>query len=528
MSVSIVLLGRLFLTAVLLMLMALAAWGRHRRAPEAPVLALLLVSAAIYCFGYGGEIAQTTLSGAVFWLHIEYLGIPWIPALWVLLARRHNKLHTRLVPLFALPVLTFIGELTNSFHHLYDRSMTLVPRGPFWVVTVDRGPIAWLNLAFLFGALFYGAWVYISRFRTSSRLYRFQAFTLIASALIPGGGYFIYMCGWSPWGLDLAPLTLGLSAILAYLAVFHFGSFDLVPMARSLVFNSIRDAALVTDLRHRLVDFNPVARALLPGLAVAKVGDDLARVLRESPALAGVLSGPGGLREIELSVDGELHHFEVRFLPLGEEEHQFGWAIIFADITAQRRLVHELRRDAETDELTGMANRRRFVSAIERENSRAVRHGASFSVILADVDHFKDINDGFGHAAGDKVLNIAADRIAQCLRGADLLSRYGGDEFAILLPETGSEGALEVAGRIRAAVASDPVDVDGQAIKVTSSIGLATHDPAHTVDWEQLLEQADQALYRAKADGRNKVAAWDGPTLLARQLEASGEGPLPE
>jgi diguanylate cyclase (GGDEF)-like protein len=107
------------------------------------------------------------------------------------------------------------------------------------------------------------------------------------------------------------------------------------------------------------------------------------------------------------------------------------------------------------------------------------------------------------------MLLIVADRILQCLRESDLLSRFGGDEFAILLPETGAEGALEVAERIRETVAASAVDADGETVRATVSIGVATRDDAEGAGWEQLLKQADKALYDAKARGRNQVAAWN-------------------
>jgi hypothetical protein len=117
-------LAQLFLLAVALALLSLAwmAWSRKRRAPQAPIVSLLGISVAIYCIGYAGEVSQTSLAGAKFWLHVEYLGIPWIPALWVLLAQKHNRVRTNLGLLLVVPFITFIGQQTNSFHGLYDRS----------------------------------------------------------------------------------------------------------------------------------------------------------------------------------------------------------------------------------------------------------------------------------------------------------------------------------------------------------------------------------------------------------------------
>jgi len=499
---------RLFLSAVALslVLMAAVSWSRRRRASEATLLSLLMVSAAIYCFGYSGEVAQANLTDAVFWLHVEYFGICWIPALLLLLARKHNHLHSRLWLILAIPLITFVAQETTPWHALFDRSSELLLRYPFWIVSYHRGPIAWLFVIYTYSALLYSAWIYISRFRSSSRLFRKQSLLFVTSFLPPLAGNLIYLCGWSPWGLDLAPVMMSVTAVMGYFAIFRLEFFDLVPMARSLVFNNMRDAALVTDMRHRLVDFNPAASELLPSLSAASMGDDITTAFSESSSLKKAFGDPKHSQRIELEINGALQHFEMRALPLLLEKHQAGWAVILANVTAQVRMVHDLRRDAETDELTGVANRRSFATTIEREKARSIRYGAVFSVLVIDIDHFKSVNDHFGHATGDSVLSTVTGRIVSCLRSADLPCRFGGDEFAILLPETGPESAIEVAERIRRSISSDPVKMEDQDIPVSVSIGIATFDAKRTLDWEQLLDEADQALYRAKAEGRNQIA----------------------
>jgi diguanylate cyclase (GGDEF)-like protein len=518
MAVSVVTLAHLFLLGVtfVLLFIAFMAWRRRKRASEGELVCLLAVLAAIYCFGYSGEVVQSSLAGAFFWLHIEYLGVSWIPALWVWLARKHNHLRTPLGLLLVIPAIAFLAEWTNAYHGLFDRSAQLLSRPPFWVVSVERGPIAWLFLVYLYGALLYGDWVYISRFRSASRLFRKQSLMFVGSSLPPLLGYLVYFFNASPWGLDLGPVLLSASSVLAYLAIIRLECFDLVPMARSLVFNSMRDAALVTDLRYQLVDFNPAARRLMPFLGNIRLGNDVTDELRSFTALRRLFDDPAHAQKVELQVAGEQQNFEVRALPLLVEGRQTGWALLWANVTAQVRQVHELRRNAETDELTGVANRRCFMAAIDLECERATRHQSVFSVMIVDIDHFKSINDGHGHAAGDRVLVAVAARITACLRRIDLLSRFGGDEFAILLPETEAGGACEVAERIRAAIAGMAVEWGGKSIQPTVSIGLAAHDLARAADGAQLLDEADQALYRAKAAGRNRAACWDEISSIAR------------
>ncbi len=511
MYVSVVALVRVFLTLLSLVLAAVAVltWQRRRTAPEARIFTLLVLSAAIYCFGYAGEVASASLGRAMFWLHVEYFGIPWIPALWLLGMQPQKRLNRGTPLLFVIPGLTFLGQLSNAYHGLYDRSVGFMARGPFGVVTVERGPIAWLNLAYLNFALFYGAWIYLRSPRTPGHS-RSQRLIVVGASLVPLGGYLIYLFGWSPWGLDLAPLLLSVSVVLGYIAVFRLGVFDLVPMARSLVFADMRDGVIITDMRQRLVDFNRAAQQILPPLGKARPGEALGRVLHEFPDAVRALTGHEEAERLELDHSGQRLHFDVRISPLYHHNERVGFAATLANITPQIELLHELQHNAETDDLTGVANRRSFLTNMEREAARAVRYQQSFSVALIDVDRFKCVNDSLGHSAGDNVLFVVADRILGCIRASDMLCRYGGDEFAILLPQTGLHGAYELAERVRRTVAEARVEVGAEEpVCVSLSIGLATLLPEQPPDWGLLLKHADKALYEAKARGRNGVVAWE-------------------
>jgi len=174
----------------------------------------------------------------------------------------------------------------------------------------------------------------------------------------------------------------------------------------------------------------------------------------------------------------------------------------------QATLLHtqaQLEHQASHDSLTGLRNRSMILREVAKELKRAARSGDTVAVIMADLDHFKHINDRHGHAAGDRVLQEAATRMTAVLRDHDQISRYGGEEFLVLLPGAGPDAAHVVAERIRDAVASGPVSIGDEAVSVTLSLGLATtiSSPA---DVDPLIAAADAALYRAKAAGRNRVA----------------------
>lgn len=177
-----------------------------------------------------------------------------------------------------------------------------------------------------------------------------------------------------------------------------------------------------------------------------------------------------------------------------------------AEITEQKCKEEALTKLAGTDALTGLANRRGFFDCLAQEFDRSRRYARSLAVIGLDIDHFKHINDNFGHATGDIVLRQVSELFLQALRSGDVVGRIGGEEFAILMPEAAAAEALEVAERLRGMVANAVLHTtDGKPLKVTVSMGVSCIRPEDQ-NFEAMLERADLALYQAKHNGRNRVS----------------------
>lgn len=171
------------------------------------------------------------------------------------------------------------------------------------------------------------------------------------------------------------------------------------------------------------------------------------------------------------------------------------------------RLFDQVQQLAITDSLTGVSNRRHFFDLAKREFDRARRYRHSLCAIMLDIDRFKRVNDSYGHATGDEVLREVAKCCQRKLREVDLLARYGGDEFAILLPETGLASARLVADRLHQEIAQVVVHTGTASVSITASLGIGPLDD-ECADMDRLLQRADQALYAAKHAGRNCVRVW--------------------
>lgn len=188
-------------------------------------------------------------------------------------------------------------------------------------------------------------------------------------------------------------------------------------------------------------------------------------------------------------------------LPSGAPDYL---VVIVQDITERKVLELELRRLATTDPLTDLANRRHFLAQLALEVNRLQRYSNPAALLMIDIDHFKRVNDRYGHAIGDSVLRHFAATARQVLRKVDLLGRLGGEEFAVLLPGTDPEGAQQLAERLRQTIASSPARTAVGSIGITVSIGITLFAPTDLTA-DAVLIRADRALYRAKSQGRNRL-----------------------
>ncbi|WP_319582067.1 diguanylate cyclase [uncultured Pseudodesulfovibrio sp.] len=210
----------------------------------------------------------------------------------------------------------------------------------------------------------------------------------------------------------------------------------------------------------------------------------------------------GYFKQVHTLKDGTRRDVEVFTGPVSLGHRQLHYSIVH-DVTEKRRLETRLQRMATRDQLTGAHNRHAFFQQAKNELERAKRFGHSLAVLMFDLDHFKNINDSYGHATGDEVLRTFALRCRGGFRQSDIFARLGGEEFAALLVETNMEQAMEAAERFRNMAATRPIPTDTGDLTVTVSIGVASLTDEDSIT--ELLKRADDALYKAKQSGRNSV-----------------------
>ena len=219
-------------------------------------------------------------------------------------------------------------------------------------------------------------------------------------------------------------------------------------------------------------------------------------------------------------MDGHLSSWWLAFMSVISLAVGLALITLFVYLTARlrdrERRLHEIAR---TDPLTGVSNRRRFLELFAREFERVHRYGGELSCVMLDLDHFKAINDRHGHAAGDRVLVAAAEAFRGSLRTADVIARWGGEEFALLLPQTNLAGAQAVAERCRRALEEATITAEGERVPVTVSVGVAGLRGGGLDSPDALMRSADEALYEAKSSGRNRVVSVRPPAVaLSRSV----------
>jgi diguanylate cyclase (GGDEF)-like protein len=497
--------------------------GTRRSGPAWPWMLLLGVAVAWWCFGQTFWILADTPAEALRVNQVQYVGVQFAPLLWLLVAlaqtgHRHWLRPWRVAPLLVVPLLTLAFAWTYrleapnwlwSGFHVDDGS--LVPRASY-------GP--WFKVFVLYNyTLFIAGCVLLGSHYVQSPHYRLQFWV---TGVIPGlllGANVAFVTGYWPLPLDPTPLAFALGFALLGWALLRHRLFDLRPLGRSIAFDSLGQGVLIVDAQERVVDLNAAASRLLRRNPASMLGRQLATVL---PGL-DLGAVPDGRTELGIAAGGYAElRLQVGVAPIraGRGAAVQGVVLTLHDVTrereaqqtlleVQRRLEEanrELERVAHTDMLTGLANRRLLLARLDMEFSRARRHGTPLALLLIDLDRFKQVNDTRGHLVGDAVLRATGAELRALTRPEDIPARYGGEELALLLTDTGADGARTAALRVwqhlRSLEHEDPAT--GGTFRVSCCIGVALLRPMDS-EANDLIARADAALYAAKADGRDCV-----------------------
>jgi len=287
------------------------------------------------------------------------------------------------------------------------------------------------------------------------------------------------------------------------------------------IFNSIQDPFGIIDKNFCIIKVNE-SYAKMRGLTIEQlIGKRCYEVLRKRKNICDnclvqktfETAKPCTKEKLIHTTNGSQMWIEIYTYPILDKHGNVSNVIEYTrDITKRKRieterdiLIDKLQTLSNTDELTGLYNRRALIEKLGEEIKRAKRYNSELSLIICDLDFFKEINDSYGHDIGDRVLEAIATRIKESLRDIDIVGRYGGDEFLIILPETNLKGAKQIAERIRQLISKVKVYINNSIkIKTTASLGIAKFNPIKE-DIKSFIKRADNALYMAKGKGRNRV-----------------------
>ena len=494
-----------------LLLIFLSAWARlHARVPGAGEFSWLFLAVSLYALGYAFELSRTDLESVLQALRMEYLGVAPVPS-FVLMFALH---YTRGKPvagwlkavLLVIPCITIFLVFTVQYHSWYYINPHMINGEYFPVISFERGPWYYVHVSYLLLGTASSAVILLRYALQAKGKKKQQALTMVAGTSAPLISGTAYVMGLIPNNIDSAPFSLVILGLINSFALFKLDLFELVPAARAIALDSIRDSFLVVDKNGIVQDYNQ-ATLSLSGAEKIKIGDHLDETTLGKD-LSPLLRGDS--RQIEFTIrppDGGINFFIANAYPIQSQWFSSkGMCILIRDVTENVNLMQKLRNQANLDGLTGLFNRRCLMELGERELEFCRQNRRMFGVMIIDLDHFKSVNDRYGHAAGDAVLKQVAASASQGLREGDILGRYGGEEFAVFLPGANLNTSLLVAERLRNIFLNMTIP-DWKEIKITASLGVRSEAVQGSTTLENMLQKADEALYRAKHQGRNQVCS---------------------
>ena len=524
----------LILNAVAALLIAVLL-RRRLPTPGHNAMIWMLIGLAAWAFCYAMVTVLPALEAKRFWLKMENIGILMVPVFWFFFTVQYTRLDKWLnkstgALFFIIPFVSLILLFSEKWFHFYYSSVypvsesggpLVIERGPWYLIALIHSYV--LNLA--------GMGLLVRQFIQYRNIYREQTAVLIGAVLIPFVTNIFYQLapGIIPSlsvPVDLTPISFTVTAFLLSAGVFGMRLFDLIPIARHTVLENIPEMVVVVDAHDRVLDANKTAQKWLGKTLDEIVGEDPMEVFHSWPQLINrfltanetheEIQIPGDPpRTLDLTVSAIYDRFNVldgRII-VAHDVTEHKWLendLKYANESLKNQLaeIEQLRADLEEqairDPLTNVYNRRYMTEFLDNEIARAERENPSISVVMMDLDNFKQFNDTYGHKCGDVILQAFANFLMEHTRRGDVICRYGGEEFVILMPNTTLEIGYERAEAWRQDFSETATDYDGMKFSITFSAGVATF-PEHGPTGDLILQAADQALYRSKYGGRNRV-----------------------
>lgn len=532
-----------FLAAVLASAVVVVGWRRRREAPGFLATALMALGTVHWSLTDAGLVLSHDPRAVYLLVLTSFPGSCLLAASWWCLSYsftdRTWSLTRRAGLLMTIePVLCLLAAGTDPWHHLFIRQLRVT--GVEDLLAPVFGPFFWLHSTYTFGMLGVALVRLVRGWVSTSSRYQGHYFALAIS--LPALACNVVGLASNGRLPDLTALGFAVTSPLLYWMVSRLSIPAAAPVAHQLVFEKISDVIMVMDRKGLLLDLNPAAEKLLRRACVdlptylvgAELGVLLAKARKALPAGTLLTTGDGDREQTIPDVGGSGLDLHIKTSELYDRrQRSIGWVVVGRDVTEQLRQrqaleqaneqLHEqvetiealragLSEQAARDHLTGLYNRRYLGTELAAAVHRGETEGCRFAVALIDIDHFKSVNDRYGHAAGDAVLVHVASMLSDAAAPSDVVARHGGEEFVVLFAEVDDADAVARTEALRERVRSRPVPVDGEVIAVTFSAGVAGFAPGRSPS--DLLSAADQALYVAKRSGRDRVEVAGHPSTV--------------
>jgi diguanylate cyclase (GGDEF)-like protein len=484
---------------------------RRRKAPGAITSVFYMLGSAIYSFGYAMELLNNSLETILFWIRVEYLGISFIPAIWLIMAMQYtknsNQLNKKLfIALWIIPIITIVSNYTNELHFLYYSNIELVQTDFLTYVSVGRGPFYWIHIAYFNLSFIVSSILYLIMYQKTIKTVRRQISFMLIGSLSVWIFTIIYILNLTK-GIDIIPFAAFIMGVFFFFGLYKFKLFKINPVVIEQLVYSMEDAMILFDHENEVMISNHASKLLFPILNQTKATIGVNEICENDGSFQSLFQDHSNKRiEWVCHKDQHERHFDVSMTMIYSNNSLVGKILLLTDITDKKKIISQLNDYAYKDGLTDIYNRRFFQTKLGLEYDRSRRYGFPLSLILLDIDFFKQINDKYGHHAGDQVLVELVSICEQYVRKNDVFARYGGEEFIFMLPETTIDIAYQIAEDIRKSIEQHTIIFEGASIQFTSSFGVVQNVIFKEKNADELVALVDKAMYHSKQLGRNLVS----------------------